>query len=1524
MGYKESILRQYEGFSDPDEDQDPAAQLKKQILGQYGLNPPRTKKYQPLPAPEAESLKNSLLGAGGSLLGFIGGTVDKLGFRQIRALASGHLEDIPRSLIPFGGTLGLDDQSHNKTWDDILTGKGRLLPQVMKANDPTSWEVRDFVGPVLDTVIGPKIPKAFPLTAFGKAAQKANTLPRTIAQQVAGYTDDTAGLAMRGVSSPLPMNRFGGLLKNPEQVLGRDVLENLANTPNTGAAYGVHPINQAIAPDLFNAKVRELGLPRYTPGAPLRAGIELGFPGLPPVQFGGGPLTKRAAESLSRFSDKAQFGRDLSTKYGIRNPIPIVRNLFDQSTGKALEPEVQFSNITQAVPARRAIQDHALRGEANLRHGLEDLLHQGGLQDFEPQVLNYLRDRAEQLPVANDMAAWVAERAPTAGPKAAAFQAHAPRLQALGDEIRGNMDWIKQQSQQYGLPFQELSDDYVNYVLRRTPMSGDLSFKQSISQKIWNALTGSNIKRQLPLKDNPVGTTGLNQMSVDPALSGPNATLAPAAAQSNIVLRQTPDALRSFQDKLTPKDIIDRHLGNFDLDTLNKLNKAVKNTGLAKSSLARETEDLMSLLDISPDPAHLSPFLKNLAKSKAKTAGVPGAMTPIPALPREMLKAFSPGPASGGPRFQDLSQLGLLVDPKQARPLIAAWNSVKPGPLPPLRLNQAIPQWVGGRIIDPAKARQMAQYADILQHPLVKQVIPKALGMPNLRNIVSAAHPLQLDNLRNILTHRMRLATARKLKYGDEAALRAAVKPADIAADFANSPQMAAIEAKAKPLSEFLRGLDASHAAEGKPLFDIDTIAAGTARMDRFGQAFGANRATLDLVRRLGKPIDQFGDRTQFMGVDKFARKLSAKPHTVARPWTQAELSELNAFGMKTPEEFKAMMDRADQLDPIAMRKLASAPPALVAAARDPGHYSGIDAELLRSLDYHGLREPVRVPLAPGPRFSAEDIITRQPGAPTAESVLKGYGIPVREASEALTDQVRHLTPHEISPISGAWDSLQQFYKAMLYPIWPASQIRNYIGGMYNNWTHNAFDPRYPKWNPMRYIAPQRDMLRLLRGQNIDPLPQFAHLTPEAARIETVKSLFSNRIAFQEGLYNELGDAGQIAIPGDFRRILNPPATPKPLGQVLSGVVSRATKPYQEILHGNAPTGGWDTIKPYSVRGVGGRTEDANTIIAASREVGKFSEDMLRGGQGLAYMRQRFEPEVAGQMVRDTHFDYRNLADFEKEKLRKFLPFYTFTRKNLPMQTKLLMENPQKAAQTIRMFYNLRGNSYVPGFMGGGFAIPMGQEQDGNQRYLSQTGLPIEEAFEKIKLDNRYGIPIPDLRKTGMEYMGMLNPVIKGALEQLFDRQFFTGRRLSDLKPTGVGSLGGFLEGDNAQLLSQVLANTPASRFISTIDKIMDSRKSGVSGTIAKALNLATGFKMSDVDMERSRNMDVRSALEEVMRRNPGISTFTEAYIPPAKFDEISKNDPGTMAVMRLFSQMKAEAKAKVAEQKLRDKKSHP
>src|SRR5271166_386948 len=72
--------------------------------------------------------------------------------------------------------------------------------------------------------------------------------------------------------------------------------------------------------------------------------------------------------------------------------------------------------------------------------------------------------------------------------------------------------------------------------------------------------------------------------------------------------------------------------------------------------------------------------------------------------------------------------------------------------------------------------------------------------------------------------------------------------------------------------------------------------------------------------------------------------------------------------------------------------------------------------------------------------------------------------------------------------------------------------------------------------------------------------------------------------------------------------------------------------------------------------------------LETGRRLGYKIESLLRGGQYLGLTRQRLSPQAIADEIWKSHFAYNRLSDFEKNVMRRVVPFYTFTSRNIPLQ----------------------------------------------------------------------------------------------------------------------------------------------------------------------------------------------------------------------------------------------------------------
>src|SRR5690606_963105 len=102
--------------------------------------------------------------------------------------------------------------------------------------------------------------------------------------------------------------------------------------------------------------------------------------------------------------------------------------------------------------------------------------------------------------------------------------------------------------------------------------------------------------------------------------------------------------------------------------------------------------------------------------------------------------------------------------------------------------------------------------------------------------------------------------------------------------------------------------------------------------------------------------------------------------------------------------------------------------------------------------------------------------------------------------------------------------------------------------------------------------------------------------------------------------------------------------------------------------------------------------------------------------------------------VTELHFDYSDLAPFEKGVMRRIVPFYSFSRKALPLTGKTLLERPGGVmAQTIRASNpDDMGDGPIPEYVAETASIPLERLEDGSMRYLTGFGLAHEDPLSLI------------------------------------------------------------------------------------------------------------------------------------------------------------------------------------------------
>lgn len=474
-------------------------------------------------------------------------------------------------------------------------------------------------------------------------------------------------------------------------------------------------------------------------------------------------------------------------------------------------------------------------------------------------------------------------------------------------------------------------------------------------------------------------------------------------------------------------------------------------------------------------------------------------------------------------------------------------------------------------------------------------------------------------------------------------------------------------------------------------------------------------------------------------------------------------------------------------------------------------------------------------------------------------------------------------SPEAMNALVKLWDSATNLTKAGQTSLWPGFHTRNMVTGLWQNIVSGARDPNYHKLNPMGYVRPYLDAVAL-RNNGVIPKAAdiYKGIHPNITDAEATRLLAEEMFQHSARINahgtqaaeaigkSTLGNPVPIHLPGTGHE--------KPLLDVINPAV--ASRETQKL--GTGKYGG------VGVRGVGDATETTLLPVRMGQELGAAGDDLNRISSYIAHRRGGVEAAEASARSRAAHYDYSKLTDFERNVMRRIIPFYSWSRQNVPYQIAELAARPGGVTgSAVKGLDSLRATGgFVPENVSEGMAIPLGQEEDGKARFATHFGLPIEDAFSFLGTG---GNPI---QRSGEKLLGMANPLIKMPAEVIAGKQMYSGRHLEDLySPTGN------------ILLDQAVMNSPLSRAATTARQAADPRKSW-GDFLANFIGPA---KFTDVDTVKARELAGRDLITSTLKAGNDARSFETMYVPKENLQNLS---PEEMRLYQLYKYLEAKRQA--------------
>jgi hypothetical protein len=337
----------------------------------------------------------------------------------------------------------------------------------------------------------------------------------------------------------------------------------------------------------------------------------------------------------------------------------------------------------------------------------------------------------------------------------------------------------------------------------------------------------------------------------------------------------------------------------------------------------------------------------------------------------------------------------------------------------------------------------------------------------------------------------------------------------------------------------------------------------------------------------------------------------------------------------------------------------------------------------------------------------------------------------------------------------------------------------------------------------------------------------------------------------------------------------------------------------------------------------------SNPILQGGFKLGQTIEDNARIALFIDQLNKGANFDKAANHVRKYLFDYGDVAPFEQDVLKRLMPFYTWSRKNIPLQLEALATQPDKINKLNLAINNIQQAnqveqpdlSQVPSYIREQAPVYVGSNAEaGTVSAIPLTNLiPTFDIAAITKFLNTetapQGIQKGKLGTALSTVMGGVSPLIKAPLEYLANYDFFRKKTIQEFEGQTTDFLGVPMPVHLAKLASNIIvlneldrANPGSifgSRIVDPVTKEVTTLNSFLGlGTPREArtdlpeeqrlTQYLTGIRIFDIDMGQTEYRQV-----EQMKKDIGA---IKARIKQAQIADKSREaDTAVQALERFF-----------------------
>jgi hypothetical protein len=206
------------------------------------------------------------------------------------------------------------------------------------------------------------------------------------------------------------------------------------------------------------------------------------------------------------------------------------------------------------------------------------------------------------------------------------------------------------------------------------------------------------------------------------------------------------------------------------------------------------------------------------------------------------------------------------------------------------------------------------------------------------------------------------------------------------------------------------------------------------------------------------------------------------------------------------------------------------------------------------------------------------------------------------------------------------------------------------------------------------------------------------------------------------------------------------------------------------------------SIKGFSPSEIGGPALEqglqkaTGKVTGAITDANSISYNVLRLSSAMSEFKKDIPIQQIANKVNQSFIDYNNLTNVERS-LRKFIPFYSWTKNNLLNQVKYIIENPGKyTSVTIKPLQAINNltpeeQSVMPDWMKSNLYTGIGRNAVGNPLMLNPN-FPFQETQQLLGT----GHPLQAIAQKLWEG---LTPAVKAPYELIANKNLFTGKPIA-------------------------------------------------------------------------------------------------------------------------------------------------